>query len=209
MVTVACVLNSRTSAGAGGTCYTPEWVWRLKRQVNRWLPDATFRYLSDVAPGPWRIPLEHDWPGWWAKLELFRPHIFAGPVLYLDLDTLIVGDLSRIASYRGPFAMLSDFYKPASLASGVMAWTPGPHTEAIYHRFREGVRTFEGRSDRWYARNAPTADRLQDLYPGEIVSLKAHARKGVPDGARLVCGHGNPRLSDPRAGWAHRAWRTA
>lgn len=51
------------------------------------------------------------------------------------------------------------------------------------------------------------SESLFDLYPGQIVSLKVHARNGPPEGARLVCGHGDPRFSDPAAGWAHRAWK--
>lgn len=200
MITVACVLRS-------GGIYTPEWVYALRRGVARHLDDFNFLCLTDLALAvPWE-PLEHSWPGWWSKLELFRPGLFKGPVLYLDLDTLPVGDLNEIASYRGSLAQISDFYQPKMAASGVMAWTPGPHTEAIYRAFVAEGRVPAGRSDYWYAKHAPKPERLQDLYPGQIVSLKAHARERAPQGARLVCGHGKPRFDDPAAGWAHRAWR--
>nr|WP_145924153.1 hypothetical protein [Halomonas elongata] len=39
-------------------------------------------------------PLAHGWPGWWSKLELFRPH--GGDLLYLDLDTVVRGDLQPL-----------------------------------------------------------------------------------------------------------------
>ena len=202
MITVACVLKS-------GGDYSPEWVYALKRGLNRHLPEP-FRFvcLTDMAgiPPVWAVSLVHGWRGWFSKLELFRPGLFEGPVLYIDLDTLPVGDLTELASYRGPFGMLSDFYQPRMAASGVMAWTPGPHTEAIYHAFTKVTKRPAGRSDYWYAKNAPVPERLQTLYPGQLVSFKAHARKGPPAGARLVCGHGQPRYSDPKAGWAHREW---
>lgn len=202
MITVATVLKS-------GGVYTPDWVYALKRGLSRHLSDFRFACLTDMPglPPIWTYPLAHGWPGWWSKVEAFRPALFDGPVLYLDLDTLPVGALSDIASYRGPFAMLNDFYQGRKqVASGAMAWTPGPHTEAIYHAFCRERSIPRGRSDHWYQKHTPKADRLQDLYPGQIVSLKKHARKGPPEGARLVCGHGNPRLSEAAAGWAHREW---
>lgn len=212
-MTVAAVLTTRnTGKRNGGTCYSPEWLWALKRSLNTHLPGHEFVYLSDVAPMQWRRPLLHDWPGWWAKIELFRPGLFDGPVLYLDLDTLVVGDLSAIASYCGPFAILRDFYHPARWQSAVMAWTPSSATEAIYERFREDpVRYMHAfRSDQEFVMDTlGDAVMLQDIYPRQIVSLKVHALDGPPDGARLVCGHGDPRLSDPEAGWAHDAWLAA
>jgi hypothetical protein len=201
VVTVACVLRS-------GGAYTPEWVYALRRGVARYL-DRTFDFvcLSDQAVAvPWK-PLPHNWPGWWAKLCLFAPGLFEGPVVYFDQDTLIIGNITELASYRGPFAQLSDFYQPKIAASGVMAWTPGPHTEAIYHAFCREKRVPSGRSDYWYAKHAPKPERLQDLFPGQLVSFKAHARHGAPEGARVVCFHGKPRPNDAAAGWAHRAWK--
>ena len=120
MLTVACVLKS------GGT-YTPEWVGRLRAGVKRHLPrEHMFVCLSDVDVPSMRIPLEHDWPGWWSKMELFR---LPGPILYFDLDTAIVGSLSDIADYiaeaKAPFTMLRDFYAPSHRGSGVMAWPDG------------------------------------------------------------------------------------
>lgn len=208
MITVACVLKT-------GGIYTREWVHALKRGLNRHLDGFEFVCLTDdcgVSP-VWRVPLEHSWPGWWSKLELFRPGLFSGSVLYMDLDTLVVGDLSDIASYDGPLAILDDFYRAKRQQSAVMAWTPGEHTAAIYDRFLKDPSMYmrRNRSDQEFIESViPEADRLQPLYPGQLVSLKVHCSPakagGPPDGARLVCGHGNPRFSDPGAGWAHREW---
>ena len=38
-----------------------------------------------------------------------------------------------------------------------------------------------------------TADRWQDVVPGQVVSYKVHCAKGVPPGARIICFHGQPR----------------
>ena len=211
MVTVACVLRS-------GGDFDATWVRALEAGVRAHLPPLyrlpepiRFVCLSDVEVPCEHIPLLHDWLRWWPKIELFRPGLFTDRVLYLDLDTLVVGDLSDVCNYRGPFAMLADFYKARrgkkEGESGVMAWTPGPHTEAIYRAFVAKDRKPAGPRDGAFIRRHVKHEYLQDLFPGQIVSLKVHARSGPPPGSRLTCGHGRPRLSDPAAGWAHKAWK--
>jgi hypothetical protein len=209
MTTVACVLKL-------GGVYNRDWVHALKRGLRRHLTDCEFVCLTDDASVEpiWRVPLKHNWPGWWSKFELHRPGLFSvgSRILYMDLDTLPVGSLVDLAAYNGPFAMLSDFYQPHLYASGVMTWTAG-ETDAIYNRFvRDGAKVKPGRSDPFYAAVlGKRIVRLQDVFPGQIVSLKRHCNpakgaKGPPVGARLVCFHGKPRPDDQRAAWAHVAW---
>jgi hypothetical protein len=210
MITVACVLK------LGGD-FSREWVHALKRGLSRHLSDFTFAVLTDdtsVEPY-WRIPLAYGWRGWWSKMEMVRPGLFEGPVLCLDLDTLPVGDLSDLARYRGEFALIGDLYrwKPGGkgpLQSGVMAYTPGPVSWALWERWIADpaghMKRYRGDGE-FIAANIGRADVLQTLYPGQIVSLKREAKQGPPTGARLVCGHGRPRMSSPAAGWAHREWQ--
>jgi hypothetical protein len=67
------------------------------------------------------------------------------------------------------------------------------------------MRRYRGDGE-WIAAHVPKADRLQSLYPGQLVSYKADAKAGPPEGARLVCGHGRPRFNTSAAGWAHKEW---
>lgn len=205
---VATVLRS------GGPTYTPSWVWALKRGLNEHMTgEWTFRVLSDLPLNQWRIPLEYEWPGWWSKVELFRPGVFPRGelVCYMDLDTLVTGDLTRFASYDGDLAVLSDFYRPRDMATGMMLFRPGPHTERIFEAFVEApseiMARHRSRSDYWYTRVMDQPDRIQSRFPDAVVSFKAHARDGAPAGAVAVCGHGLPRFSDPAAKWAHDFWR--
>lgn len=207
-MTVACVLRS-------GGDFTPAHVHALQQGVREHLAaDYRFVCLTDMDV-PWTCtqPLVRDWPGWWAKVELFRPGRFDGSVLYFDLDTLIVGDVSRLASYAGSFAMLADLYRIRSGKkigeSGVMAWTPGPETEEVYAAFRANPKRMMARyrGDGPFIRDHVAHVYLQDLFPRQIVSLKADARKGPPEGATVVCLHGRPRPQDPKAGWAHKLWK--
>jgi hypothetical protein len=156
--------------------------------------------------------MENNWPGWWSKMEIFRPDI-AGDFLYFDLDTVIVGDLSDIARIR-QLTMLTDFFVPSYLASGVM-YLPWFERGDVWKKWIKGpeahMRTQLGHGDGGFLRDhwkdRPT--RWQDELPGQIISYKAHVRKpqhptmekgngAIPDNARVVCFHGTPRPRNVR-----------
>lgn len=196
--TVACVLRS-------GGPYTAEYVERLAEGVKRHLPGADFWCLSDVPVACRRVSLIHRWPGWWSKLELFRPGLFTGPTLYLDLDTYVVGDLTEIAAYPHRFTMLSDFYKPRFPASGVMAWSGD--WSRLYEAFaRDPKRHMEtycatGRwGDQGFIAHHLGEDpaRFQTLFPGQVLSRKVG---GDRSDARIICSHGRPRPHE--VGWKY------
>ena len=217
MITVATVCRS-------GSIYTPElWVDRLYQQVRKWMPEVPWRFrcLTDT-PMPWlfedgvqragwegykTIPMLHDWPGWWSKLELFRPGIFEGLVLYLDLDTLIVGPLDPLIGYAGRFAALSDFYTPDMAASGVMLWAAG-EVGLYAATVRERPLMSHERSDYfWNTREKP--ERLQELYPGTFGSYKADQLEAGPGDFSVCCFHGYPKQHDLPGTWVDRVWRGA
>jgi hypothetical protein len=47
------------------------------------------------------LPTFHGHPldGWWAKIALFKPGLFPGPNLYLDLDVVINDDLTPLCKF--------------------------------------------------------------------------------------------------------------
>lgn len=204
-LTVACVLRS-------GGCYDAAWVRRLHRQVKEHLEaphdfvclaDGDYGHLPHMSA----VPLEHDWPGWWAKMELFRPGLFEGRVLYLDLDTLIVGDITSLVSYDGAFATLRDFGDPRISASGVMAWD-GRQPPPIYEAMPDGgPPRRNARADLWWNKQVWTPDHLQDLYPGMFGSYKASGLEDGPGGFSVVCFHGTPKMHELPGTWVERAWR--
>lgn len=193
MLNVACVLKASND-------YDAEYVERLRDGVKKHLKEPhRFVCLSDVEVPCERIELKHDWPGWWSKIELFRPDI-DDDLLYFDLDTLIVGDLSDIAKVRH-LTMLADFFADYP-ASGVM-YLPWFERGEVWRKWIKDPRAHMveqgGHGDGGFLRkvwgNRPA--RWQDEVPGQIVSYKKHVRgRGLPDDARVVCFHGQPR---PRA----------
>lgn len=183
--------------------YDLDYVKQIAFALDRHGLGVGFACLSDCPLHGYadRIPLEYDWPGWWAKMELFRPDI-KGDFLYIDLDTLITGPLDSFFSLKRS-ALLSDFNRPALAQSGVMYLTEDDRA-IVWDRFaRAGVNATmrKYRGDGEFIRDAlPDANRLQDVVPGAIVSYKVDKVKerGV-QGASLVRFHGKPRPRD--VGW--------
>jgi len=202
-VTVVCVLRS-------GSHFTEEWVYALRDGVLRHNPGVGFVCLSDCdLVGVNQIQLATDLPGWWAKMEMFRPGLFIDErILYLDLDSVVVGDLSELGGpAMGRTLVLSDFYDPTNMASGVLSWFGGAmHHIWIDFQHDPGavVRTHHRRMDHYLRRFLHNEARFQDQLPGQVVSYKAdlrgrrepYRRIAIPEDARVVCMHGRPTLTD-------------
>ena len=208
MVTILCVLKS-------GGVYDAEWVRKLRDGVARHmnLPNR-FACLSDVDVPCERIPLKHDWPGWWSKIEMFSPGIITGPTLYLDLDTVITGNIDNFTNLEQSFAMLENFNEAEMVGSGVM-WFKERAPEGVYERFiqdpqrimdyYQNVKVGSYRGDQAFVYD--TLDRQVDKISSPALrSYKRHCRNGLPEGASIVCFHGRPRPSEINPDWLQRNW---
>lgn len=207
---IACVLRS-------GGPYDGRYVRNLRAGVRHGLAGrpATFVCLTDVpdevaADCDEVVVLEKNYPGWWSKLELFR---LPGPCIYFDLDTLVVGDIGSlyeaVAAAAVGFWMLKPFLHTETWASGVMAWAGD--WSSIYTDF-DPERDFQYDWDQRYIWRA--ADRrgvpisaVQERIP-ELYSFKRHCQAGPPEGARVICFHGEPRPAKAAATvpWVARWW---
>ncbi len=208
MVTILCVLKS-------GGVYNQDWVEKLWAGVSRHMP-VNFRFvcLSDVETGFDRIPLKHNWPGWWSKIEMFRPGVITGPTLYLDLDTVITGTLEPFIDLPHDFAMLEGFHDDEMVGSGVM-WFKDKAPEGIYERFIQGperimdhyqnVKQGAYRGDQAFIFD--TLDRKVDMISSPALrSYKMHCRNGLPAGTSIVAFHGRPRPTEINPPWLLENW---
>lgn len=154
-------------------------------------------------------PLPAGLKGWWNKLAMFRPTMLPrGPIVYIDLDTIITGDITPLLDYRGKFAMLRDFMRPTTSprASGVMAWNNRQELgiwEAYEAEGRPTPPPDEAGDQEFIAKHVETADLLQNIMDG-IYSYKIHCKDGLPSDARLVCFHGLPRPHQVNDEWVTR-----
>ena len=120
-LTVACVWKR------GGIYDKHDYVGRMARAVDRHL-SRPHRFVcltdaADVPDGVERIALAHNWPGFWSKIELFRPGLFRGPALYLDLDTVVCGSLDPIADAIEANPLLCSWdMKHGWINSSFLAW---------------------------------------------------------------------------------------
>lgn len=202
MITVACVLRS-------GAVYDATWVARLRDGVARHL-SAPHRFvaISDVPVPCERIALTEDWPGWWSKIALFRPGLLTGPTLYLDLDSIVTGDLAPLI--RANFTMVADFLRPSLRNSSVMVWDGD--MSSIYDAFAAdpmgAMRAYRGREDGRIGDQAFIEDHAEagTFPPGLVVSYRCHARYAVPGGASVVAFHGRPKPNEINEGWVKTAW---
>lgn len=209
-LTFVCVLRS-------GGVYSPQWVDRLCVQAITHLQPDRVVCLTDFAP--WRgpseiVPLVHPWPGWFSKLELFRPNLFSGPVFYCDLDSLILRpiDLRPLWPHleRAPWklALLSDFFTPRIPASGVMAWLPSSSTNMVYRQFvsEPMISSRWDRGDGYHIGQHPHF-RLQTMLPGAFGSYKADKLQTGPKDFPHVSFHGTPKQHDlPGTSWVRQTW---
>lgn len=178
-----------------GGDFRPEHVERLYRQCDKY----PFLCLSDVDLSLPHYRMWHDWPGWWGKIEAFR---LRGPILYMDLDTTVVGDLQPLldAAMRYDFVALRNPWRtPSRFGTGLMAWRGD--MSGVYKQFLTAPGAYMNRystrkawGDQGFIADHCAAPVLwQDLFPGEILSWKADCEQGVPNTARVVYFHGTPR----------------
>lgn len=180
-----------------GTKYGPEYVNRLAAMVERHcLQQHYFLCLTDDPTGVTcaTAPIGTDLTGWWSKLQLFNPEsaLQSHRVFFMDLDTIIVGNIDLLVAYDGPFAILSDFYHEKEYGSAVMSIAPG-FGHQIWTDYTEGQRGRWWGDQAWIKACVTEADRWQEMYPDLIVSYKVHCTNGVPEGAALICFHGEPK----------------
>ena len=212
MLSVICVLRS-------GGLYDAEWVRKLRdaaeRQIKR---KHRFRCLSDVDVPCERIPMQHDWPSWWGKIELFRPGVIEGESLYLDLDTVITGKV-EILRNGVDFAMLQSFWTEDAVGSGVMYFSGDNVPHKVYEKFAKQPQAYikhhERNADGVYVGDqAFISDcfgqeniaRINDYLPG-IKSYKMHCHRRLPADASIVCFHGRPRVPEVDHDWMKEHWR--
>lgn len=99
-VDCACVIH--------GTGYTWDYVDRLysmlSRHISRGVRLHVYTEADRVVPEPYIKHALVDWnlsgpkKSWWYKMQLFDSSYHAGPLLYFDLDTVIIGNLDWLVN---------------------------------------------------------------------------------------------------------------
>lgn len=199
-----------------GTKYGPEYVNRLYAGIKRnttvqfkfwcFTEDPTgIRSEVNILPLPYADRLD----SWWNKLNLFSPDIPFIPgtqIFYIDLDTLIVGNIDKLLSVRASkMVVLKDFYyglvkSAGKVGSGLMTWKHGKYCH-LWTKFitkpEKHIEMAGTHGDQWWIEQK-VSDVLfwQELFPNNVVSFKVHCRKGIPENASIICYHGKPSIPE-------------
>ena len=216
-----------------GLLYGSEYVHRLYDGLRRntTLPFRFICFTDD--PSGLRDDIEHrpllnpDVIGWWHKSWLFSDECgLTDQVVYMDLDTVITGNVDEMLAWRGEFiiaanpASRSRNPKAGNIGAMLMGWRGGMD----YGRDTWG-RVLRG-GPSLYGNQAHTGDqRLMGLHPPDggfrfwqdecpgarIVSYKADIRangNALPDDVAVVCFHGTPRPHEVAdLPWMQEHWR--
>lgn len=209
-----------------------DYVSRLFNGVSRNLKQPfDFYCFTDVGDIAFHQALHEDirvrplnplsYMGCLPKLEIHNPEVrrndMQGRVVVFDLDTVITGDLSDIvADHPEPFitrAWFKGMRRGVWLSGGdLLSFKPGL-TDYLYKKYAADVAAAEhwtgGRERFIYRKWAKFLDYWQRVLPGQVVSFKNHiGRSGkIPDGARVVSVHGNPRPHEINQEWIKECWK--
>jgi len=199
-----------------GSKYGPEYVNRLYGMISRHttMPFRFWCFTDDVGgirPEVTMAPLPRadEFAGWWNKVWLFSEELpipVGSQIFYVDLDTLIVGNIDHIlTAMNRPMVVLKDFLHGVAktageVGSGLMNWRHGDYA-TIWNKFvlnpQKVIRTASPHGDQWWVqRCVPVRQYWQDLFPGQIVSFKVHCLNGLPHNARIICYHGVPGIPE-------------
>jgi len=209
-----------------GTKYSRKYVNNLYKGVkaNIKIP-YTFNCFTDnpsgLDSGIITYPLPAGIPYWWNKLYLFSKDMpLKGRMFYIDLDTVITGDISKIASTDEPFVLLQDVYHKEGWGSGLMAWDTDKvdvsHLwENYYPRAQSIHEKYWPHGDQvWIQQHLGLKPAIwQNLYRGEILSLKVDCIRYIdkPSKAKIVFYHGKPSIEEsirmPNFKWIKRYWK--
>ena len=155
-----------------------------------------------------------EWPGWWAKMNLFSPELKQlRPFLYLDLDTVVLQSLKDLVppkDKQDKFVMLRDFYRPTQMASGLM-WVPDTVLiDEVYKQWikrpKTNIKKYKG--DQNFI-SSVVKGKGPDLFwqdiskPNYITTFKPFNAKKRPEwrtefpaNSAVVCFHGKPRIPE-------------
>ena len=190
-----------------GKGFSQDYVTRLRDGVAKFC-QAPHRFIcltNEKIQGIECIPMVANRSGFWNKLEIFRKGLFDGPVVYLDLDTIIVSDVTDMLTYPHKFTAGLNFKAKhgRALASWFMGFDGRDDYSYLFDGYTLDTPTqYEQDWARWgdqgYTQDNLRRDwdSLDDLYfDGRYVSYKWQVRRPwkIPEGASFVCFHGKPR----------------
>ena len=212
---VACVRS--------GERYSIAYVDRLAKMVKKYLPlDYKFVCLTDQperCEGVDFLDLSFTkLPGWWMKMALFRSAWrFDSNVLYFDLDTVIIDDISMLTQLDLKFGISLNFARafgslswPCNYASSIMFLGASLDVN-IWYRFEKDAHRlmiqFERTGDQHVIEHFyPNATILQTKLPRDyLLNYRAIGPKR-PEASSVIVFGGKSKPHNCEHAWVREAW---
>jgi hypothetical protein len=216
-----------------GTKYGPEYVNKLYGALKRntTLPFTLHCFTEDATGINKNVvihPLKYKGiDGWWNKLYLFSNEVdLDGRILFIDLDTLITGNIDDMLKVDKGFVMLKDFFYPLqdNNGSGLMSFDLKQNVD-VWGSFianpKAAVQQLHPHGDqKWIVKFVKDITHWQTILPNQVYSFKIHCGSGLPNNARIICYHGKPSIPEsiaqsnvaqgrrlPPSPWVKEYWR--
>jgi len=219
-----------------GTKYGPEYVNRLYGMVARHLRGSfKFVCLTDRSEGirpevhclpipELKLPAGIPERGW-TKLTTFEAdlHGLQGTALFLDLDVVIVDDITPFFEVPGDFLIIHDWKRPWRITgnSSVYRFRLGAHADVLerFRREHEAIRARFRNEQAYLSDEIHQQGKLQYWDAAWCASYKYHCiptwpsnywkPPHIPKGARILIFHGVMNPPDALAGRSNGNWRKA
>ena len=197
VITVATVYHEGPRVPSFSKCYTPEWVDKLYRGVQRNY-SKPFRFVCLVDKDGYKfeenIETERLWTTEWSKACTQLYGIVADRLVLFGLDTIITGNLDDIFSYSGDLAVPRDPYNPMQPCNGVVLCPSRPDIAVLGGIDMRVLDNFK-------------KDWLDDLFPRRIKSYKVHVLTHGLEDASIVYFHGEPKPHVLQDAWVAENWK--
>jgi hypothetical protein len=207
-----------------GTRYSFDYVTKLRNMVARHAPQQPYSMVCltdqpDSCSGVDFVDISSlSLPGWWGKMALFEPQWRGkAKVVFLDLDTVIIGDLKPLSAVPGELSICESFTRlitnptyPCKYNSSVMVLGGGMGSFIwdVFERRRELLMmTHAKHGDQACIEELyPSAPFLQRLLPKDYFCNYRQLTNHKPKNAAIISFGGNHKPDNCPIPWVQEAW---
>jgi hypothetical protein len=199
-----CFWETNGASFAFSRCYDESWVNKLYDGFARNLTRPhqfvlfTDRKRDYGDRDICQVLIDSNPPSYCAFVEPYRLN---EPMILVGLDTIITGNIDRLADYcftASTLALPEDPYHPTLVCNGVALVPAG--CRHVYERWN-------GENDMDWMR-VQRFKVIDQLFPGQVVSYKGHVKEHGLGDARIVYFHGHEKPHElPDVEWIAAHWR--